>query len=82
VSGVGGLGFGFGWWELISGWTEGDKLSDDEIQLIIREVDMDGDGKINFEGTYLSGSCYGDTEPCAVTRIYKGDFSLWIARCV
>ncbi|KAG8782609.1 calmodulin-like 3 [Ceratobasidium sp. 428] len=26
----------------------GDKLSDEEIQLIIREVDMDGDGKVNF----------------------------------
>ncbi|KAG9090655.1 calmodulin-like 3, partial [Ceratobasidium sp. 392] len=26
----------------------GDKLSDEEIQLIIREVDTDGDGKVNF----------------------------------
>ncbi|KAF8601253.1 EF-hand [Ceratobasidium sp. AG-I] len=27
----------------------GDKLSDEQIQLIIREVDTDGDGKVNFQ---------------------------------
>ena len=31
----------------------GDKLTDDEVDEMIRKVDADGDGKVNYEGQYF-----------------------------
>jgi calmodulin len=32
----------------------GEKLSDNEVDEMIREADVDGDGQINYEGMVLS----------------------------
>lgn len=32
----------------------GEKLSDKEVDEMIREADVDGDGQINYDGVYLS----------------------------
>lgn len=49
--------------EGVDGLVVGDKLSDEEIELIIREVDMDGDGKVNYEGVHLT---LYDTSPVLI----------------
>jgi calmodulin len=33
--------------------VEGEKLSDNEVDEMIREADVDGDGQINYEGESL-----------------------------
>ncbi len=33
----------------------GEKLSDSEVDEMIREADVDGDGQINYEGMSMSG---------------------------
>jgi Ca2+-binding EF-hand superfamily protein len=32
----------------------GEKLSDTEVDEMIREADVDGDGQINYEGSFVS----------------------------
>lgn len=37
----------------------GEKLTDDEVEEMIREADVDGDGKVNYDGVYIrSLRCY------------------------
>lgn len=31
----------------------GEKLSDEELEEMIREADIDGDGQVNYEGMYV-----------------------------
>ena len=36
----------------VSYWCIGEKLSDKEVDEMIREADVDGDGQINYDGAY------------------------------
>lgn len=34
----------------------GEKLTDEEVDEMIREADIDGDGQVNYEGKWLLGA--------------------------
>jgi calmodulin len=46
--------------------TLGEKLTDDEVNEMIREADVDGDGKVNYEGWFLA------TTHCFFRGIFLG----------
>ena len=46
----------------------GEKLSDTEVDEMIREADVDGDGQINYEGTHNSISAVPAVSPSRRVR--------------
>lgn len=44
----------------------GEKLSDEEVDDMIREADLDGDGMVNYEGMTFTLKCCKLIEPIVV----------------
>lgn len=52
----------------------GEKLSDNEVDEMIREADVDGDGQINYEGMSTSISSNFVSDLIFFSRIREGDY--------
>lgn len=37
-------------------WNLGEKMTEEEVEDLIREADLDGDGQLNFDGGFASST--------------------------
>lgn len=59
--------------------TLGERLTDEELDELVREADQDGEGQANFEGTehMATGNCnHGN---CQIQKFYHGNIP-WLLR--
>ena len=55
----------------------GDNLSHREVEDMIREIDLDGDGEIDYQGTYGLSNKLGIDFPNSLHRVQFTDILRW-----
>ena len=59
----------------------GEKLTDEEVDEMIREADIDGDGQVNYEGVYNLLNLAGILKPNFLDRLqgFSGSVELFVS---
>lgn len=55
----------------------GEKLTDEEVDEMIREADIDGDGQVNYEGKWLLGAGWSGGPSPEQVRVTTSGMSPW-----